>query len=331
VGEGEKMKSTIKCFTCESECEATQAHPFSFIICPTCGDYKTHIDTIEALAYEPKFKSERHLFSGYFRRCKEFDIPKQDFLWPKNRDSILFQSFVPRDNDVERKLSLYLQHIDKQCAAVSDTLNIQPKRDYPVGFCHNGEELYLFSDFLRQSGLIDFDGAVRRDAAGTIQLPGNIRISITVAGKSKCVESVVQSKQVFVATEFSDEMLSLFSGIRKDVEQATGYKLALVNDFKHNGTIDNKIIAEINRSAALIAEFSSNNRGAYYEAGYAHGQGKEVIFICRDAPDPNSKDQKRLIDGVHFDTRQRNHILWRNAEHLKTELTDWILATLSRK
>jgi hypothetical protein len=60
----------------------------------------------------------------------------------------------------------------------------------------------------------------------------------------------------------------------------------------------------------MIADFTSEidkpRGGVYYEAGFAHGLGKEVIWTCRED----------VIDHIHFDTRQYNHITW-NENDLK--------------
>jgi nucleoside 2-deoxyribosyltransferase len=326
------MEGTEKnCPICGGPIEKSPAERGYFVECPKCGDFTTHRDIFSVLPHDKVFPKVKHLVSGYYRYCKEYLIEPVAFHWPTNKDKILQQSIVPDDKDINRKLDFILKYVDAKCESIGQNVIMRPSFDFPIGFCHNDEEFFLLTDHLRDAQLINFQINVMRNAMSQVLVPSSYPVNITVLGKSRFAESGHSSNQIFVAMEFSPEMLEIFSSIRHDVEQATRYKLALVNDFKHNATIDNKIIAEINRSAALIADFSSNNRGAYYEAGYAHGQGKEVIFICKDAPDPNSKDQKRLIDGVHFDTRQRNHILWRDAEHLKTELTDWILATLPRK
>lgn len=316
------------CPICVSKLEKSPAETGYFVQCPVCGDYTTHRDTLSALPHDKVFPKVKHLVSGYYRYCKEYVVAAVEFHWPTNKDKILQQSIVPDDKDINRKLEFILKYVDAKCESIGQTVIMRPSLDFSIGFCHNAEEFFLLTDHLRDAQLISFQINVMRNALSQVLVPSYFPVNMTVLGKSRFAESGLNSNQIFVAMEFNEEMLGIFQNIRQEIKAATQYTLVLVSDFKHNGSIDNKIIGEINRSTALIADFSSNNRGAYYEAGYAHGKGKEVIFICKDAPDPKSNDQKRLIDGVHFDTRQRNHILWRDAEHLKIELIDWILATL---
>ena len=60
--------------------------------------------------------------------------------------------------------------------------------------------------------------------------------------------------------------------------------------------------------------------GVYYEAGFAHGLGLQVIFTCR----------QDVIDKglIHFDTRQYNHIAWNTPEELRKRLADRIAGTI---
>lgn len=71
---------------------------------------------------------------------------------------------------------------------------------------------------------------------------------------------------------------------------------------EHNNRIDDKIFADIVASRFLVAEFSIPNNGVYYEAGFAEGLGKPVIYVVK----------KTSLNeyGLHFDTRTINHVVW---------------------
>jgi len=83
--------------------------------------------------------------------------------------------------------------------------------------------------------------------------------------------------------------------LRPTVKQ-TGYDLRTVT--QQAGLIDAIIEDEIRRCRFLIADLSDNNAGAYWEAGFAEGLGKPVIYICA---------QNRQ---THFDTNHRHTISW---------------------
>ena len=52
----------------------------------------------------------------------------------------------------------------------------------------------------------------------------------------------------------------------------------------------------------MIAELTKENRGVYWEAGFAEGLGKPVIYTC----------EKSFFEGnrSHFDINHRHTIVW---------------------
>jgi len=128
------------------------------------------------------------------------------------------------------------------------------------------------------------------------------------------------SKCVFVAMWFDPSMDTFYeSGIRRAVEEA-GYTPVKMNLIEFNGKICDEIIAEIKRCKFIISDFSGQRGGVYFEAGYAMGQGKTVIFIVKE------KD----VTNLHFDTRQYNHIVYNSPEELYEKLYNRICATIGR-
>ena len=111
------------------------------------------------------------------------------------------------------------------------------------------------------------------------------------------------------------------NGIRPAIE-ATGYTPSRIDQEAFVGKIGDEIIAQIRRSRFLVADVTHGEDGArggvYYEAGFAHGLGLQVIFTCR----------KDLIDKVPFATRQFNHIVWENSDDLRVKLSNRIGSVL---
>lgn len=99
-------------------------------------------------------------------------------------------------------------------------------------------------------------------------------------------------------------------GIEKAIREA-GYDPKRVDEHPHNNRIDDEIIALIRRSRFLVADFTGNRGGVYFEAGYALGMGIPVIWTIRS-------DQ---LKEVHFDNRQYNFLTWTN-ETIQSEFKD---------
>ena len=119
-----------------------------------------------------------------------------------------------------------------------------------------------------------------------------------------------ESIQVFVAMWLDEEMEKAYTdGIKPAIEKA-GYKPFMITEEEFIDKIDERIMAELGKSRFVVADFTHGSDGArgsfYYEAGYAHGLGKPVVYTCH----------KSLVDRLHFDTRQYNHIIWQETDDL---------------
>lgn len=127
------------------------------------------------------------------------------------------------------------------------------------------------------------------------------------------------SRQAFVAMWFINDLDEVWeNGFKKGIEEAKYFTAIRIDTVEHNEKIDDRIVAEIRRSGLLVADFTGNRGGVYFEAGLAQGLNIPVIWTCRSD----------CIDDVHFDTRQYNHIVWEDSDQLRTRLTDRISATI---
>lgn len=130
------------------------------------------------------------------------------------------------------------------------------------------------------------------------------------------------SDQAFVAMWFNAETDEAYRmGIERAVREV-GFEPMRIDQKEHINKIDDEIIAEIKRSRFLVADFTSERHkprgGVYFEAGFAHALDIPVIWTCRED----------LIDQVHFDTRQFNHIVWSSPEELYEKLFNRIRAVI---
>jgi len=126
------------------------------------------------------------------------------------------------------------------------------------------------------------------------------------------------SRQVFIAMSFADEMKELREAVRQGIEKA-GYTPRIMDEIEHNKQIVPEMLYEIRQSKFVVAELTGHNNGAYYEAGYAAGLGKEVIHICNE--ETFGKDG-------HFDVKQKASVLWKNIADVPELLCKRIEATI---
>jgi nucleoside 2-deoxyribosyltransferase len=94
-----------------------------------------------------------------------------------------------------------------------------------------------------------------------------------------------------------------------------------IDQKEHNNQITDEMMAEIREAEFVIADFSGNSSGVYYEAGFARGLGRPVIYCCRESD----------FGDLHFDTQLINHIKWSDADDLRRKLANRIKATIIPK
>jgi len=86
-----------------------------------------------------------------------------------------------------------------------------------------------------------------------------------------------------------------------------GYECKTVATDPHADNIDNRLIDLLNRCRFVISDFTDESPNVYFEAGYARGMGKPVIWT------------RRAGQKVAFDTKQFYFIDWQDSDWAKFE------------
>jgi len=93
------------------------------------------------------------------------------------------------------------------------------------------------------------------------------------------LKNQVYNKEVFVAMSFHKSTQPLREAIRGGIETA-GYSAAFMDEKIHARQIMPEMFRLIKESRFLIMDITDPNYGAYFEAGFALGLGKEIIITC---------------------------------------------------
>ncbi len=136
-------------------------------------------------------------------------------------------------------------------------------------------------------------------------------------------EGAGKYRKAFMAMKYGESALDqVFNNVLKPSVAQTGFDLVRLDELPHAGLIDNRMRVEIQNSDFLIADLTHANPGAYWEAGYAEGLGKPVIYTCK----------KQIFDAekTHFDTNHHLTVLWDESDLPKAgeQLKATIRATL---
>lgn len=124
----------------------------------------------------------------------------------------------------------------------------------------------------------------------------------------------------FIAIAFKNTE-QIVTALKKGITEA-GYDPIFIKDVEHNNQIVPEIRKHIDRCRFLVMDCTYPNLGAYYEAGIAVGQGKEVIICCR------KKEFESDESRPHFDIAQQSMIIWNDEEDLVVRLVKRIEATV---
>ena len=310
-----------KCFFCGYDSRVTylaQRSYSSLYDCEYCGKYILDSQGFDILTKdENKFKMGCVLNE---RRLKKFggialddETKKEDLVcgYPRISVNELLSQFPQTAGEFLNRILLNLSRLAPR-----------PFSEIPLNF-KKPDNLYLFTKDtgecmtilkeLSEQGLI-------RDGNSTMQELRKILTSRSWEIIGSLQHSAIDSKQAFVAMWFDSTMKEFYEkGIIPAIEEA-GYTAVRIDLKEFNNKICDELIAEIKRSKFLIADSSGSRSAVFFEAGFAKGFGKEVIFTVRKADVDELKE--------HFDTRQYNHIVYDSPEDLRKKLYNRIGATI---
>jgi nucleoside 2-deoxyribosyltransferase len=298
------MPNPTRCVLCGSAANFRQLRlGENEIECPRCGRYGL-TGTAETVLLETPIKHPGAV-SGWIRRQNTMGFtPKIDSY---SLDRLRTLTKPPFRERAEQYLLAAAQNtltLDKIFIAAADNF-------VGTSYSDHANELAVILQYLDGERLI----TKQLDAGGTRRLTPKGYISADELRTRRAA-----STQAFVAMSFTDEMMPVYdSGLAQGIRDA-GFEPMLILNKEHVNKIDDEIIAEIRRSAFLVADFTGHRQNVYFEAGFAIGLGLRVISTCR-------KDQ---IKELHFDIRQYNCIDWETPAELAERLQLRIEAMLGR-
>ena len=197
---------------------------------------------------------------------------------------------------------------------------VKPQSQISIIGAKSRKGFNLIIDHLNESGIIKYSALPPgRDAIG--------KVTLAFTGwelYEKLRVGASEYRKAFMAMKFGDSQLdSVFNDVFKQSAKQAGFDLFALNEVLRAGLIDDRLRVEIQASDFLIADLTHDNNGAYWEAGYAEGMGKPVIYTCEKLKFKSKKT-------THFDANHHLTVLWDRADLSKAgeELKATIRATL---
>jgi hypothetical protein len=138
---------------------------------------------------------------------------------------------------------------------------------------------------------------------------------VKLASAGSAAQSVLQmafarpKNQVFVIMKFgAKELDSAYEGVIKPIIEEYGFKSLRIDEVQDSGKITDQVLEEIASSKYVLADLSGERPNCYYETGFAHALGKQIILTIMKS------------DRIHFDLAGYRFIQWDTEAELRREL-----------
>ena len=159
------------------------------------------------------------------------------------------------------------------------------------------------------------------ESAEFIKPEGGDNFSVSVKGLFEAESlgsSGSNSPQGFVAMNFDDSLHDAWSNGFDPGIRAAGFHPFRIDDKDYVGGITDEVMAEVRRSRFVVADYTGQKAGVYFEAGFALGLGLPVIPTCR----------AEEIGALHFDIKHLNTLTWTTPAELADRLAKRIRAVI---
>ena len=279
------------------------------ITCPVCGRYVINLKDMEKI--EPLKDKIASIL--YHSEKSDTRIIGDETFYDENKNDFARPRFIPLDSvenlypsKFSTKIEYMLLDIARKTEFFGNTTDYSYEEFCSAFFIHKfntdgtklasskiNPQIYKIISYLRDEKVdyVTIGKRINDEFPVYTQLNPNgwQRIeALEIADKN--------NKNVFIAMAFGEETKPTREALKSGIINA-GYQPILIDEVTHSHQIVPEMFKKIRDSKFLVIDISIPNMGAYYEAGYAYGLGKEVIFCCNE----ESFDSQDKNMRPHFD------------------------------
>ena len=263
------------------------------VTCPACGYFKISRTAIEDNRLD---EDQRRALSHKLRWRTELSEPSTEMITSYFLEDFRKNYLLPNVSEQIDNLVLYLskrlKHMGREYG------HCDPALISAIGAIDRSGAIEIIS------ALID-RGLIAGHVLG-LDPPDAIGLKPTLSGWLRAGDierGSISEKFAFMAMQYGDSTLeSYVAEVFRPATLEAGFDLEVLRDRPQAGVIDNYLRSRLNLCRFVIADLSHANNGAYWEAGYAEGIGKPVIYTCHK----EQFDQRK----THFDTNHSTTIVW---------------------
>jgi hypothetical protein len=222
--------------------------------CSRCGNYSS-VDTADQLLRQTPIQNPGAV-SGWIRRQNSMgDTPHigSDVAWLRALTKPAFRERVER----------YLVAVADKAQRLDQLVKVGQEELVGISYSDDVNDLIIIIQYLRDEGFIT----------------ANLRDEERLTAKGYIAADELRAKraassQAFVAMWLTEDMKQVYEeGIEPAIRLA-GFAPMLIPNKEHANKIDDEIIAEIRRSAFLVADFTGHRQNVYFETVRSVWRGK---------------------------------------------------------
>ncbi len=295
------MPDNDPCELCGTPAETTLSGGWGVQVrCPRCGEFRITGTAQTTIFNIPKPDIAK--LSGWVRDQNILgEIPN---LSDERIQHIIASPMPSIGQRADRLLSYAIRRQQK----LSDTFTIIDPALIAVTYSRDEDELEYLAQYLCDEAFIKPTG---QGAISEITPTGHMHYEELQARQPAFAQG-------FVAMWFDPTMLGAYNdGFEVGIRDA-GYDPLRVDSVEHVGKIDDEIISQIRRSRFVVADFTGQRGGVYFEAGFSLWLNLPLFWTCL----------QNEINELHFDIRQFNCIDWTEPPELADRLQKRIEAVI---
>lgn len=337
------------CQYCGGKADISTGHGYyksEFVTCEVCGRYAQNKGT--SFEYMDIFKSQIATYLYYHKPIRGFTVsdPRHFYVlrdkdcFDYYNDKYDWVTFVDdsevaafNNKNFSEKVDNILIMISKKSKYIGEQLKLSEpeirsllfvkdasKGDKSIKYRIFQDQIYHMAKYLNDNGFARFE-VIDCGYSVTLLPEGWKRVD-------KVQNENTMNKNVFVSMAFNNNTVKTREAIRNGIKKAE-YSPAFIDEIIHNKQIVPEMFRLIRESRFLILDITEPNYGAYYEAGYALGLGKEVIICCskevfnKQYLTAEEKKYEKYLR-PHFDIAQKQILVWNDEVDLTTQLSEWI-------
>ena len=292
------MSTVKRCVVC-GDTEFSTERPSNGnveVICNRCGKFILSGTVHAILERTPRDEKGIAILSHAIRKLQ--DGEGNPLITTPMLNNIENNKILP---EVGEQADILINLLGEECPGPGEEVHIHPLIHMSIIGAVTKTGVKFIVDYMKNDGFttVDFYGDEHDWLRGW-------KCALTFKGWERYSEiqrGLADSRKMFMAMPFGNEELDrIFKDYFKPAVAQTGFDLRRLDEKPKAGLIDDRLRVEILTSRLLIAELTNENRGAYWEAGYAEGLGKPVIYTC----------EKEYFDKneIHFDTNHHLTVRW---------------------